>query len=105
MTAYATDLMCYLKIEHLLTLSPFISRDLIITYPTDSMCTHAHTRIYIMKTNISEAFSTQTGAPEETKTHRDLSDSHSARTTNEPCSRGVQACCLSADSDSYHAAL
>lgn len=41
MTACGIDLTCYLR--HLLTLSPFISRDLIITYSTESMCMPANT--------------------------------------------------------------
>lgn len=49
-TACGADLMCYLKTEHLLTLSPFISRGLIITYPTDSM--HARTHNTHTKTHI-----------------------------------------------------
>lgn len=54
--------------EHLLSLSLFISRDLIITYGAESMRTYAHNtqHTYIMKTNISEAFSIQTDAPTET---------------------------------------
>lgn len=60
--ACGPDWMCCT--EHLLTLSPFISGDLIMTYHTDSTRTSSR----IMKTNISEAFGTQTSTPKETST-------------------------------------
>lgn len=56
--------------EHLLTSSSFISGELIITYCTHSI-SHTHIGTHLMKTNISEAFSTST-LPKR-QTHKDPS--------------------------------